>query len=81
MNEIMTVSARGQITLPAAIREKYGIKTGNRIIGEMRGEGFILRKPLDFFALKGVLADGPAIPDDEEELLSEETGRSLLEHR
>jgi AbrB family looped-hinge helix DNA binding protein len=81
MNEVMTVSPKGQITIPAAVREKYGIGPGDKIVGEMRKEGFFLRKPLDFFALKGVLTEGPAVPDDEEELLTEEAGRRLLERR
>lgn len=81
MNEVMTVSSKGQITIPVAVREKYGIKPGDRVLGEMLKAGFFLRKPLDFFAFKGVLSDGPAVPGNEEELLTEEAGRCLLEHR
>jgi AbrB family looped-hinge helix DNA binding protein len=81
MNEVMTVSAKGQITLPVAVREKYGIEAGDKIIGEKRGDGFFLRKPLDFFALKGVLSEGPVVPDNEEDLLTEATGRMIQERR
>ncbi|MDR3300788.1 MAG: AbrB/MazE/SpoVT family DNA-binding domain-containing protein [Candidatus Accumulibacter sp.] len=75
----MTVSAKGQITIPAAVREKYGIQAGDKIVGETRREGFVLRKPLNFLTLKGVLTDVQAVPDNEEELLTEDVGRRLLE--
>jgi AbrB family looped-hinge helix DNA binding protein len=50
MTEIMTVSTKGQITLPSRIRASRGIKAGDRIIGEQTPEGFILKKPGDFAA-------------------------------
>jgi AbrB family looped-hinge helix DNA binding protein len=31
MLEPLTVSPKGQITIPAAVREKYDIKTGDKI--------------------------------------------------
>ncbi len=45
MAEMMTVSHKGQITIPVEIREKYGIKGGDRVFGEEIEEGFIIRKP------------------------------------
>jgi AbrB family looped-hinge helix DNA binding protein len=80
MSEIMTVSAKGQITLPARVRAQFYIKTGDRIIGEYSGDGFIIKKPLDFFSLKGSLAGGK-LPDDEEDLLTPETGKQIMERK
>jgi AbrB family looped-hinge helix DNA binding protein len=77
MGEIMTVSTKGQITLPSRVRANLKIKAGDRIIGEQTSEGFILKKPKDFFTLKGSLPGGK-IPDDEEALLSPEAGKRIL---
>jgi AbrB family looped-hinge helix DNA binding protein len=78
MAEMLTVSAKGQITIPAALREKYGIKAGDRIFAETRDTGFFLKKPMDIFALEGFLSGG-RIPDDEEDLLTPEMGRQIME--
>jgi AbrB family looped-hinge helix DNA binding protein len=77
MNELMTVSTKGQITLPSRIRENLGIKTGDRVIGEETPEGFVIKKPRDFSALRGSLPGGK-IPDDEEELLTPAMGQRIM---
>ena len=38
MNETLVVSSRGQITLPAALRKRLGIKGGDVMILEDRGD-------------------------------------------
>ena len=78
MHEIMTVSTKGQITIPAAVRERYGIKAGDKILGEYSEFGFFIKKPLDFFSLKGCFSGGH-IPDDEEDLLTPEMGKHIME--
>ncbi len=45
MAEMMTVSHKGQITIPADVRERFGIKGGDKVFGEENEEGFIIRKP------------------------------------
>jgi AbrB family looped-hinge helix DNA binding protein len=77
MNEIMTVSTKGQITLPSRVRANLGIKTGDRIIGEETPEGFVIKKPRDFSACRGSLRGGK-IPADEEELLSPAVGKRIM---
>ena len=44
MSETLVVSSRGQITLPAAIRKRFGIKGGDIMLLESR-EGEIALKP------------------------------------
>jgi AbrB family looped-hinge helix DNA binding protein len=80
MGEVLTVSVKGQITLPFRIRSKLGLKAGDRIIGEYVEGGFVLKKPLDFFSLKGSLSGGK-MPDNEEELLTSETGKRMLNRK
>jgi len=43
MNETLVVSSRGQITLPAALRKRLGIKSGDVVILEDRGDEIVLK--------------------------------------
>jgi AbrB family looped-hinge helix DNA binding protein len=43
MHEIVVVSNRGQITLPANLRKKFGIKQGGLVIIEDRAGELILK--------------------------------------
>lgn len=42
MSETVIVSGRGQITLPAALRKRFGIKSGDLLILEDRGHEIVL---------------------------------------
>ena len=80
MSELLTVSTKGQITIPLSLREKYGIQTGDKLLTEPHEAGFFIKKPKDIFALEGFLS-GAHIPDDEEDLLTPEMGRLLMERK
>ena len=43
MSETLVVSSRGQITLPAALRKRFGIKSGDVMILEDRGNEVVLK--------------------------------------
>ena len=43
MNESLMLSSRGQITLPAALRKRLGIKAGDFVILEDRGHEVVLK--------------------------------------
>jgi antitoxin PrlF len=43
MSETLVVSSRGQITLPAALRKRLGIKSGDVVILEDRGHEVVLK--------------------------------------
>ncbi len=43
MSETLVVSSRGQITLPAALRKRLGIKSGDVVILEDRGNEVVLK--------------------------------------
>ncbi len=46
MSETLVVSSRGQITLPAALRKRLGIKSGDVVILEDRGNEIVLKPVL-----------------------------------
>jgi AbrB family looped-hinge helix DNA binding protein len=76
--ESMTVSTKGQITIPFSLRERYGIRAGDKLFSESHQDGFFVKKPKDIFTLEGFLS-GVNIPDDEEDLLTPEGGRQIME--
>jgi AbrB family looped-hinge helix DNA binding protein len=39
-----TVSSKGQITIPAVLRESLGLRAGTRVVFERHPEGALLRK-------------------------------------
>jgi AbrB family looped-hinge helix DNA binding protein len=78
MLELSVVSSKGQVTIPAFMREKYGIKAGDRVVWEDFEDKISLRKPPDFFSQGSSLHLG-TIPDDEEDLLTPEMGRHMME--
>ena len=43
MSETLVVSSRGQITLPAALRKRLGIKSGDVMILEDHGNEIVLK--------------------------------------
>lgn len=43
MKETLVVSSRGQITLPALLRKRLGLKTGDVVILEDRGSEIVLK--------------------------------------
>jgi AbrB family looped-hinge helix DNA binding protein len=78
MLEMSIVSSKGQVTIPVFMREKYNIKAGDIITWEEFENKIMLKKPVDFFSLGGNLHLG-SIPDDEEDLLTPEAGRRIME--
>jgi AbrB family looped-hinge helix DNA binding protein len=55
MEEVVTVSSKGQIVLPSGIREKLSIKKGTKLVLVER-EGLIIMKPLRKLSeLRGIL--------------------------
>ncbi|MGB5201663.1 MAG: AbrB/MazE/SpoVT family DNA-binding domain-containing protein [Sedimenticolaceae bacterium] len=70
MSETLVVSGRGQITLPAALRKRLGIKEGDVVILEERGNEVLL-KPGAVFEI-GVYSEGEIDEWDKADELSEE---------
>jgi len=52
---IATVSLKGQITLPALLRRRAGIKPHDRVVIEAHDDSIVVTRAPDFFELKGYL--------------------------
>lgn len=73
-----TVSSKGQVTIPAEIRERLGIHPGDDVTFESTEEGYVLRKvPADdrFEAWHGAIDGGQSM----RERMAELRGRQLAE--
>lgn len=51
--QITTVTTKGQVTLPAEIRKKVGIRPGSRVVSEYLNGEIRVRLIPDFFSLRG----------------------------
>jgi AbrB family looped-hinge helix DNA binding protein len=67
-----TVSTKGQVTLPAAMRAKLGIQAGSHIRFELRGQELVIKPEVPMSAYYGMLkgydigdAEIPKEPDRE----------------
>jgi AbrB family looped-hinge helix DNA binding protein len=67
MPEILTVSQRGQVTLPVDLRTEYGLKAGDKIFIEKTKGGYLLRGPKkNLLEYAGCLTSSYSIEEEEE---------------
>lgn len=78
MNTTAKLTSKGQLTVPYHIRHKFDFNTGDKIEFEEKEGHIIIRKPKNLMDYLGCL-DGKKLPDDLEELLTPEVGKSILE--
>ena len=45
MLDMLTVSTKGQITLPVDLRAEYGIEAGDKIFCERTAIGYVIKRP------------------------------------
>ena len=45
MPDMLTVSTKGQITLPVDLRAEYGLRAGDKIFCERMDVGYVIRRP------------------------------------
>ena len=76
MSDTLIVSERGQITLPATIRKKYGIKGGSALIIEERNNELLL-KPAAIMELDIYSDDQIAEWDKADQLTERERARII----
>lgn len=61
---IATVSAKGQITLPASLRRQLGIKPHDRLLVELADDAIVIKLAPNLFEFEGFLGKG--LPATEE---------------
>jgi AbrB family looped-hinge helix DNA binding protein len=78
MGQTLIVSKRGQLTLPTALRKRFGIKDGGAIILEERGNELTL-KPAMVLEVE-MYSDAQVAEWDKEDLI-DDTERKKVLHR
>ena len=76
MSETLVVSGRDQITLPAALRKRLGLKEGDVVILEERGNEVLL-KPGAVFEI-GFYSEAEIVEWDKADELSEKERGEIL---
>lgn len=76
MSDTLIISERGQITLPASIRKKYGLKGGSAVIIEERNNELLL-KPAAIMELD-IYSDSQIAEWDKADQLSESERERII---
>ena len=75
MRQALTISRKGQITLPAELRKKYGLEAGSTVIAEER-EGELVLRPAAVLEIE-IYNDEDIARWDEEDRLDEQTRQAI----
>ncbi len=78
MRQTLIVSHRGQLTLPANLRKRFGIKNGGAIILEERGNELVL-KPAMVLEVE-MYTDEQVLAWDEADRLDDAERQTVLRH-
>ena len=78
MRQTIIVSHRGQLTLPANLRKRFGIKNGGAIILEERGNELVL-KPAMVLEVE-MYTDEQVLAWDEADRLDDAERQTVLRH-
>ena len=79
MPEILTISQRGQVTLPVNLRKEYGLKAGDKIFIEKTKDGYLIRGPKKNLLEYAGCLSSPYTIEDEEQKAKEGLSQHVLE--
>lgn len=82
MSKEVTISEKGQITLPKELRTAWGVQSGDRLVFTALGDGFLVTpKSIDFNDLAGFLGApprGPATLEQIDETVTDAAGENAI---
>lgn len=83
MEKILTMSSKGQVTLPKELRERLGLKAGDELVFSIIGRDVLITpKSIDFNDLAGFLGappNGPATLDQIDNAVMKAGGKAAAE--
>jgi AbrB family looped-hinge helix DNA binding protein len=65
--ESLTVSSKGQISIPKALRERLNLRKGAKLNVQVDRERIILSKPADWRSLRGIAAGSDLLASHRED--------------
>lgn len=63
MQDIVSITSQGQLTIPVAIRQSFGIKGSAKAVIKRDGDVIIVEPRNDFWSLEGILASEIRLSD------------------
>ena len=78
MPELVTISNKGQMTIPQRFREELLFRSGDKIYCDVIDGRLVCEKPADFFSLKGCIKN-KTMPDNEEVLFTNAVADHVME--
>lgn len=57
MQQIVTITSQGQITIPASIRRAFSLNQYNKALVKTEGKKILIEPIVDFLSLDGMLKD------------------------
>lgn len=65
MQNIVSITSQGQLTIPVAIRQAFGIKGSVKALIKKEGKVIVVEPKKDFWSLEGILASKIKLSDGE----------------
>ena len=60
-----TISSKGQIAIPKAVRERLNLKAGTEVVIHVQGEALVMKRLVrdfpDWRTMRGMIKDGPSL--------------------
>lgn len=80
MQQVVSITSQGQVTLPVSIRRAFGITGATKAIVERVDDGIIVRPKQTFWALGGSLGGNIKLTDKELKEAREEFAKSWAQN-
>jgi AbrB family looped-hinge helix DNA binding protein len=77
--ETTRITRKGQVTIPKAFREEFGLEPGDEVVWESSEEGIVVRKA-NRSSARGMLVPEDT-PSEKREAVARELERRVREHR
>lgn len=65
MQQIVSITSQGQLTIPSKIRESFNIKGQTKAVIERQGDVIIVKPKNDFWSLSGSIKSEVSLTDKE----------------
>lgn len=63
MQQIVSITTQGQLTIPKSIRDAFGITGAVKAVIEIKGDTITVKPKEDFWSLEGALASSVKLTD------------------
>lgn len=63
MEQVVTITSQGQLTIPKTIREKFGIRGAVKAVVNLQDDAILVRPQGDFWSLSGILRSKVKLSD------------------